>query len=117
MSPAIRILVVDDEPDLNEAICDMLAMFGFEATGCHGATQAEAQLARQAWDLLLVDLHLPDLDGATLAARARSQHPALPVVLMSGDRVPASGFPHLAKPFSAAALVAAVQRALGAPGG
>ena len=94
-----RILVVDDEEVLAQMLADILRLAGGHVVEV--MTDARAALDRVAAappDLLFTDLGMPVLSGWELAAQARTLHPGLPVVLVTGwghqldpDRVRASG--------------------------
>src|SRR5437764_8728010 len=80
-----RILVVDDEVALVEAICEGLAGRSFEPTGCSSATEALAALAAESFDLMLTDLMMPDIDGITLVRQALELDRNLVCILMTGQ--------------------------------
>lgn len=117
-----RILVVDDEAQLAEIIALALRQAGYEVRTATGgaAALAAAQESLPGWapDLLVTELALPEIEGPELAARLRALVPGVRVLYLSHpDRaeqfVPAlQGAPMLAKPFTPAALAAAVRAAL-----
>jgi len=49
----------------------------------HSGSEALAQIAEQPWDLVLLDIGLPDINGLEVLKRVRHQHPALPVLIFS----------------------------------
>ena len=67
-------------------------------------------VARDSPDLVITDLYMPELDGAGLIARLRSERPDLPIIVVSaGIRVsPPDGVPVFAKPFDSEHLLATV---------
>lgn len=83
-----RVLLVDDDDDLREALCDVLAFGGYEVTGAPDGPTALAWLtAHGAPDLILVDLMMPGMSGAELKGRI-DRDPAcaaVPVLVVSGD--------------------------------
>ncbi|HLL89230.1 MAG TPA: response regulator [Tepidisphaeraceae bacterium] len=86
-SPAARVLVVEDEPQLAEVIADAMAA---ERVPCHlsfatDLSQARRLLASQSFDLLLTDLHLPDGDGMTLLPALRERRPDAGAIVITGD--------------------------------
>ncbi|MDB5097839.1 MAG: DNA-binding response regulator [Cyanobacteria bacterium RYN_339] len=114
-----RVLVVEDDRDVNTLICRYLGHRDFTCTGAHSAEQCLGELdADSAPDLILIDLELPDLDGAELCRRIHQRADArdVPVLLMTGyqlanqlDRVRAAGAAALLlKPFSPKELLAKV---------
>ena len=82
---ASKILVVDDESDIRRLLQEILTEEGYEVEVAADASQARAARARQAPDLVLLDIWMPDTDGITLL-REWSSEPAdgCPVVMMSG---------------------------------
>lgn len=78
------VLVVEDEPDALEALCELLDSSGFHVTGVSNGQAAVEELARRRFEVLLTDIVLPGESGAQLASKACEMDPALKVVLMSG---------------------------------
>jgi two-component system cell cycle sensor histidine kinase/response regulator CckA len=76
------ILVVDDEELIRGLVQRVLERRGYTVVACHTAAEALAQ--SKPFDLLLVDLILPEMVGRELAETLRLRCPGLPVVLMSG---------------------------------
>ena len=81
----LRLLVTDDDPIQLRAAARLL-----KALGHTGALATQGQIAldlleRQTFDLMLLDLRMPVLDGLETLERLRPLHPKLPVVLVSGD--------------------------------
>jgi two-component system cell cycle sensor histidine kinase/response regulator CckA len=112
---ALRILVVDDEPDVRSIVGDMLELEGHHVVLASSAEEALDVVARIVPDLLLTDVVMPGMHGPQLARAILDEHPAVRVVLMSShvdddaalrNEVPEAVF--LAKPFSGDALVATI---------
>ena len=122
----MRVLVVEDEPSLREGISDLLAGDGHhvEAAG-DGVAGVEAGL-REPFDLVILDLMLPRLDGMEVCRRLRAARPGTPILMLTArgsedDKVRGlmeGADDYVTKPFSARELLARV-RALGrrAPAG
>jgi two-component system NtrC family sensor kinase len=115
---SLRVLVVEDDPQVGALACEMLQQLGHATIRVEGAEAALGALADgRPMDLLLTDVIMPgSMDGIALAAEARRRRPDLPVLLSSGyagapNRVAASGFPLLRKPFTLEELAAAIERA------
>ena len=115
------ILVVDDEPDIRELVCDILEDEGFEVTVADNGEAARVNFARRTPDLVLLDIWMPDVDGITLL-REWSAGDGLdcPVVVMSGhgsvetaiEATRLGAFDFVQKPISLARLLSVVNQAL-----
>jgi two-component system capsular synthesis sensor histidine kinase RcsC len=79
----LRVLVAEDNP-LNQAlITDQLTALGCEPIVVGDGKQALAVLSQTEVDLVLTDIHMPEMDGYALMAALRDAHPALPVTAFS----------------------------------
>ncbi|MFO0710261.1 MAG: protoglobin domain-containing protein [Sandaracinus sp.] len=118
--PRPRVLVVDDEPSVRHVLVRLLAKMDVVTLQAGTAREALAILESHTIDLLVTDVMLgPGMTGSDLGRLARSRHPGLPVVYVSGftraelhldDLGPGEWF--LAKPFAAAVLRETVRTAL-----
>jgi len=114
------ILVVDDEPDLVANCERLLLRLGHVSLRAHTGIEALALIDREKPDLVVCDLRLPGVDGLAVTRRARGHVPPIPVILITAYDSPEarraaieSGVEvYLAKPFSNAAFLDAVERAL-----
>ena len=82
----MRVLLVDDHPLILQALQTVIQTLGDDVTvvGVDSAAQADAALARDAaFDLVLLDLNLGDVEGFTVLAEMRQRYPDLPVVVVS----------------------------------
>jgi DNA-binding NtrC family response regulator len=113
--------VVDDDPVVRASCRRILEGEGHRVKLCTSAPEALAELSRQACQLLVVDVIMPEFDGLYLIGRVRRDSPGLPILVMSGYPTPETiasgqrmGATHfIAKPFTPEELSAAVARALG----
>ncbi len=80
-----RVLVVDDEPLVAEAIERVLRSYGYLVSVAYSSQEALQVLAQQRVDLCLSDLHMPSVGGKTLARQMRQQYPEIPIVIMTAD--------------------------------
>jgi len=78
------ILIVDDELIVRDSLSKWFAEEGYEVGTAESARQALTLLARQDWDLALVDIKMPDVDGIELQSRFREVKPGLIVIIMTG---------------------------------
>ena len=86
----IRILVVDDDADLNRAVCTYLNDSGFEVRGCLGANDAYQEMYNKHYDLIVSDIMMPDIDGFEFARTVRRVNGHIPILFMSArDDLPA----------------------------
>ena len=83
---AIRVLLVEDDGLIQVIAADFLHNEGFEVTVAQTGDEAAGLLdAEHGLDILFTDVRMPGtLDGIDLARRARRQHPALPLLIVSG---------------------------------
>ncbi|MCO5171915.1 MAG: response regulator [Planctomycetes bacterium] len=116
-----RVLVVDDVPAVARSTARLLEHFGARAVAVDSGAEALARLEAAPWDLLIVDVGLPDLDGLAVLARARVLQPGLPAILVSGLPRPTTAALNeptaafLGKPFPLSKLLAAAEAALAPP--
>lgn len=78
------VLVVDDEPPVTRLCQRILEREGYQVLSAFSANEAISILARQAIDILLVDIRMPGLDGFQLLTMAKHQQPELATVVMTG---------------------------------
>jgi DNA-binding response OmpR family regulator len=103
-----RVLVVDDNDDVNDMMQMTLAEAGFESIAARDGAVARDLLRTMKFDVAIVDAILPGEPGIDLAEHIAGL--GIPVVLISGDpgtieKLPATRFPHVIKPFRMAELV------------
>jgi two-component system nitrogen regulation response regulator NtrX len=78
-----RILVVDDEPGIRQSLCGVLEDEGYQAASAGSGESCLEELARQTYDLVLLDVWLPGMDGLDTLSRIQElPFPARPVVVM-----------------------------------
>ena len=120
----MRILVVEDEPQLAGHVTRALARHGHSAVAEHDGTKGLQRALREPPDLVVLDLNLPGLDGISVLSQLRqAQSPARVLILTARGEVEnrvkglkAGADDYLAKPFSMDELVARIE-ALGRRGG
>lgn len=78
------ILIVDDELIVRDSLSKWFGEEGYEVGTAENAREALALLARQDWDIALIDIKMPDMDGIELQGRVRGIKPDLTVIIMTG---------------------------------
>lgn len=124
--PPRRVLLVDDENVVLEAVVRMLERDGYRVTRCDDPRNAVSLVhqASEPFDCVLTDLTMPHIDGIALARQIAAEAPSLPIVLVSGfidddDQAHADEAGVrvvLPKPYTRAQLVDAIESAIGGTG-
>ena len=78
-----KILVVEDDADLNRSVCSFLNMSGYEATGCLGAAQAYDAMYETVFDLIVSDIMMPGIDGFEFVKTVRTLNENIPILFMT----------------------------------
>lgn len=79
-----RILVVEDDKELNKAVCSYLNKNGYETVGCLSANEAyDAMYGGNLIDLIISDIMMPDIDGFEFAETIREQNQNIPILFMT----------------------------------
>jgi DNA-binding NtrC family response regulator len=113
-----RILVIDDEPDVREMLEFLLEEEGFTVDTAPDATNGLAKLAAQDYDLLLLDLMLPDISGMDVLKRIRRDDKDLPICMVTAhgstsvavDALKSGANDYFSKPFDNEKLILEIQR-------
>lgn len=116
-----RILVVDDEPSIRDLLSKTLALAEYEVDVAPDGRSAIERLRSQTYDLLIVDLKMPGMDGLTVIREARRVTAELPVVIITGFSTESTAIEavnlgvsgYLTKPFRVPEVLKAAARALG----
>jgi two-component system, OmpR family, response regulator CpxR len=82
------LLLIDDDIELCELLASWLTQEGFQVSACHDGNSARLALASQAPDAVVLDVMLPDGSGLELLKQLRSDHPELPVLMLSARGEP-----------------------------
>ena len=115
-----KILVVDDDPVVLTSCKRILEPEGYSVGLTSSVKEALQMLERKKFDILLVDVIMPEYDGMYLIGNVRENLPHMPILVMSGYPTPETissgmrmGATHfIAKPFTPDELVTAVRKAL-----
>ena len=113
-----RILVVDDEAIVCQALADILGNEGYRVTTVQSAYQALDTMKRETFNILIADLRLPDLDGIELINAARGIDPEILALVITGypsiesavEAMKTSACDYITKPIDPDLLVTAVRR-------
>jgi len=120
MSAKARILVVDDDATMREALRDTLGTEGYSVHTAENAIQAIAELEKQEADLVLADLTLPRVSGLELLDSVRRHWPGLEVIVITGqgsietavDAIKRGAYHYITKPFTPDEILHLVGQAL-----
>ncbi len=118
--PSLRVLVVDDEPDIAELVACAVRLEGAEAAMAGDGLAAVALLRSFRPDIVVLDVMLPDQDGLAVLGRLRAEQPDLPAVMLTARGelehrlagLAAGADDYLAKPFSVEELLARMRAVL-----
>ncbi len=120
MSSTSRILVVEDEAPIRMGICDVLAFHGLQPVGVGDGREGLREALSGSYDLLILDVMLPEVDGLTICRQARQRHPEQAILILTArgaEEHILEGFDcgaddYVTKPFSVSQLVARVRALL-----
>ena len=84
-SRTARLLVVDDEPRMRQSLVDLVRLQGYEADSAENGRVAIQRLKEAAYDLVLLDLFMPDIDGYAVMQHMVEHYPKISVIVVSGD--------------------------------
>lgn len=120
MSLKAKLLLLEDESGLNETITEYLQDQGYDVRACYDGDAAEEALYEQEFDLLLLDVNVPGIDGFTLLEKARASGTRTPAIFLTSRNALAdleTGFEsgaddYLRKPFALKELLLRVESLL-----
>lgn len=78
-----KILVVEDDKELNKTVCSFLNHSGYEATGCLNANEAYDALYDSVYDLIVSDIMMPGVNGFEFAEDVREMNKEIPILFMT----------------------------------
>jgi len=112
-----RVLVVDDEPSLLDAVTHAFERAGLEVVACRSFEDARSRILEEEFDALVTDVRLGAFNGLQLAVIARSKSPKLAIVVFSGFDDPVLraealdlGASYLVKPVTGEQLMQALEK-------
>ncbi|NVK43059.1 MAG: sigma-54-dependent Fis family transcriptional regulator [Oceanospirillaceae bacterium] len=118
---AIKVLIVEDDQELREALADTLELAGLSYLEAGDGLQALELLRRNTMDIVVSDVNMPGLDGHGLLAKLQQSHPCLPVILITAfgqvqkavEAIRAGAVDYLMKPFAPEQLIETIRRFAG----
>jgi two-component system phosphate regulon response regulator OmpR len=119
-----KILIVDDDPGLSSLLERFFVSKGYRARAVPNTEQMDRLLAREVFNLVVLDLMLPGEDGLTACRRLRGANNQIPIIMLTAKGLELGADDYLAKPFNPDELMARVKAVLrrqstpvpGAPG-
>lgn len=118
MAQKRSVLLVEDEENLHDALKLNLELEGYEITSAYDGMQALAKVSQEYFDLIIMDVMLPEIDGISVTERIRLQSNDVPILILSArntsaDRViglKKGADDYLTKPFNLEELLLRVQK-------
>jgi two-component system response regulator HydG len=119
ISPPVRVLIIDNEPDHAEAVAESLARSGYHCTVATSGSDGAAQVETGEFDVVITDLMMTDVDGLEILKRAKHSLPDAEVIMITGhgsipsavEALQQGAFNYLEKPLDLKQLRAVVDRA------
>lgn len=115
----IRVLLVDDEVEFTASLRKVLARRGFEVEVADDGLAALPMMSRQRFDVVVLDIKMPGMDGISVLGEIKRLHPATQVIMLTGhyafdgevDPAQPGAFAHLLKPIPVMKLVDVIRDA------
>ncbi len=85
MSEKRSIIVLDDDPVVRFLLTETLTTFGFTVSAHGSWNEANAALSNGTFNLMMVDLIMPDINGFDVIEKVHGSHPTLPIILLSAN--------------------------------
>ena len=116
----IRVLIIEDEKLIRWSLKQQLNKEGYNCSEAEDGASARKAFKGESWDLILLDIKLPDANGLDLLAEIHEQDPELPVIMMTAyssvesvvTAMKRGAFDYLTKPFNLDEVVMTVSKAL-----
>lgn len=115
-----RILIVDDEPDTCDTLCDILKDEGYQPIAVQSAEDALEELKRKIFDIIIADIRLPEMDGIELLKETRKINPEMLSMIITGypsmessiEAMKAGAYDYITKPLSLDAIKLTIKRGM-----
>lgn len=116
---AVRVLVVDDEPHIRQSLTRALELSGYVAHSAESGQRAVDLLRATRYEVMVLDMRLPDLGGTQVMQVARQLQPDLIILILTGHAtlhsaitaVKTGATDYLLKPLSTSEIIAAIEKA------
>lgn len=120
MTNKYRILIIDDEESIRDSCRQVLSRAGYEVQEAPEAITGLKLIEQESFDIVLLDLKLPRLDGMEALPRFKEKKPDLPIIIITGyatiesavEAMKKGAFDYLAKPFSPQELRVIIEKAI-----
>ncbi|MBN1977495.1 MAG: response regulator [Anaerolineae bacterium] len=120
MAKSDRILIIDDDPKMRELLNECLAPLGYDVTPATSGRQALELIEKEQFNVVLLDLMLPDIEGMKVFRELREQRPETEVIVLTGyaslesaiEALRIGAYDYVTKPFDASVVQSATRRAV-----
>jgi signal transduction histidine kinase len=114
-----KILIIDDDPKMRELLSECLAPLGYDVTQANSGQQALELIKAEPFNVVLLDLMLPDIEGMRVFRNIREQRPETEVIVLTGyaslesavDALRIGAYDYVTKPFDASVIQSTARRA------
>jgi two-component system, OmpR family, response regulator len=115
----LKVLLVDDEEDFRTTLANRLRKRKLEVSEAEGGPEALASMNKQVFDVVVLDVRMPGMDGIEVLKRVKESHPLVEVIMLTGHASVESGiegmrlgaFDYLMKPCDINDLIVKIQDA------
>ena len=118
--PKTRLLIVDDDPIVRDSLGQWFDSEGYLVETVSSGREALERMEKDRWDLALLDIKMPGMDGIELQAKMHAADPELPLIIMTGyasvetavKALKAGAYDYITKPFDPDELIHLINKAL-----
>ena len=79
------VLLVEDDEDISSLLSGLLKKYGYDVISAHSGEDALRLFKEKCFDIIILDVHLPSLDGDTVVRFMKQQQPSQKMIVISGD--------------------------------